>query len=181
VIAKIAPDFRLLDAWTVPVEGGREDFGAFLEIMDALDPTRSPSAATRALFRLRLRLGAMFGWDDRAKQRPIPGCRETSLRARLPENLRGSAEPAALAGGRFAPLYRTGDEWAAEIANDTVHGVLQLAWVAQGGDRYRARMGVYVKPRGRLGELYMMGIGPFRHWIVYPALLRQIERAWKAR
>jgi hypothetical protein len=24
-------------------------------------------------------------------------------------------------------------------------------------------------------------IGPFRHWIVYPALMRQIERAWYAR
>ena len=42
-------------------------------------------------------------------------------------------------------------------------------------------MGIYVKPRGRLGALYMRLIGPFRHLIVYPALMRQIERAWDAR
>ncbi|MGH3418472.1 MAG: hypothetical protein ACRDOD_02575 [Streptosporangiaceae bacterium] len=24
----------------------------------------------------------------------------------------------------------------------------------------------------------MAFIAPFRHWVVYPALLRQIERAW---
>ena len=40
-------------------------------------------------------------------------------------------------------------------------------------------MAVYVKPRGR--EQYMTFIAPFRHWVVYPALLRQIERAWQAR
>jgi hypothetical protein len=27
----------------------------------------------------------------------------------------------------------------------------------------------------------MAFIAPFRHWVVYPALLRQIERAWQAR
>jgi len=42
-------------------------------------------------------------------------------------------------------------------------------------------MAVYVKARGVLGELYMKLIGPFRHWIVYPALMRQIGRAWEAR
>jgi len=24
-------------------------------------------------------------------------------------------------------------------------------------------------------------IAPFRHWVVYPALMRQIERAWNTR
>jgi hypothetical protein len=41
-------------------------------------------------------------------------------------------------------------------------------------------MAIYVKPRGRLGKQYMAFIAPFRHWVVYPALLRQIERAWQA-
>jgi Protein of unknown function (DUF2867) len=41
-------------------------------------------------------------------------------------------------------------------------------------------MAVYVKPRGRFGEQYMAFIAPFRHWVVYPALLRQIERKWQA-
>jgi hypothetical protein len=45
----------------------------------------------------------------------------------------------------------------------------------------RAQLGVYVKPRGWFGPLYMAAIAPFRHYIVYPALMRQIGRAWDAR
>jgi hypothetical protein len=58
---------------------------------------------------------------------------------------------------------------------------LQLAWVGQEDGRFRGEMGVYVKPRGTLGEAYLMFIEPFRHFIDYPALMRQIERAWAAR
>jgi hypothetical protein len=47
--------------------------------------------------------------------------------------------------------------------------------------RFQGQMGVYVKPRGRLGAAYMELIAPFRHRVVYPALMRQIERAWIAR
>lgn len=79
------------------------------------------------------------------------------------------------------PLYRTDDEWAAEISNETVHGVVHLAWVSRGEGRYRGQMAVYVKPRGLLGEAYMRMIEPFRRFIVYPALMRQIGRAWEAR
>ena len=38
-----------------------------------------------------------------------------------------------------------------------------------------------VEDVGLLGKGYMALIAPFRHWVVYPALLRQIERAWLAR
>ena len=58
---------------------------------------------------------------------------------------------------------------------------MHLAWVEQGEDLYRGQMGVYVKPRGTLGEAYMALIAPFRHRVVYPALMRHIERAWDAR
>jgi hypothetical protein len=42
-------------------------------------------------------------------------------------------------------------------------------------------MAIYVKPRGVLGHAYLKLISPFRHLIVYPALLREIGRAWGAR
>jgi hypothetical protein len=176
MISRIAPDFTLLDAWALPVYGSRGDFGSLVDMMASLDPAKSQSTATRALFALRYQLGRWFGWDD-AKQRPIPGCTETTLHARLPRELRDSAPSKGLSGG-FTPLYRTDDEWAAEITNATVHGVLQLGWVEQDDGRYRAQMGVYVKPRGRFGEAYLRLIEPFRHLIVYPALTRQIGRAW---
>ncbi len=180
VIAQIAPDFRLLDAWALPIQGGPDEFDSFLERMASFDPAHSESAAGRVLFWVRFRLGALFGWDDATKKRPIPGCTETTLSARLPDDLRGSAKSPLIGGamrraaGGFVPLYRTEEEWAAELSNATVHGVLHLAWVEQGNGRYRAHMGIYVKPRGRLGEIYMKLIQPFRLFIVYPALMRQI-------
>lgn len=187
MINRIAPDFRLLDVWALPAEGGPDDFGAFLDAMDTVDPVTSGPAVSSALFRIRLRLGQWFGWDDPGRKLPIPGCQETTLRDRLPDDLSGSGDGAAIntplrrVAGGFAPVYRTGDEAAAEISNGTVHGVLHLGWVEQGSGRYRAQMGVYVKPRGLLGEAYLKLIAPFRHLIVYPALLRQIGRAWEAR
>jgi hypothetical protein len=181
VIAQIAPDFELIDAWALPAQGGRDGFDALLEIMAAVDGATAESALTRALFRVRYQLGAWFGWDDAARRRPVPGCTETTLSQRLAVHLRGSAAGLGLSPAGFSPLYRTGDEWAAELSNGTVHAVLHLAWVGQGNGRYRGQMGVYVKPRGKLGATYMALIRPFRHLIVYPALMRQIGRAWQAR
>jgi hypothetical protein len=186
VISDIAPDFELLDVWAMPVHGGPDDFASFLEALSGLDPTASPSPVSRALFWVRERLGEVFGWDDGA-ERPIPGCDESTLRARLPEDLRNSADAdpgsdvtrPAVAG--FTPLYRTDDEWAAELSNATVHGVLHVAWVPDGDKGHRAHLAVYVKTRGRLGSVYMALIQPFRHLVVYPALTRQIGRAWDRR
>jgi hypothetical protein len=180
-IAEIVPDFKLLDVWRLPAQGSLDDFYALLEIMASLEPTKQGSRAARALFRLRYRLGALFGWDDRTRSRRIPDATDTTLRARLPENLRGTATRPDLSRSSFTGLYRTDTEWAAELSNATVHAVMHLAWVAQGAGLYRGQMGIYVKPRGRLGATYMAVIGPFRHLIVYPALMREIERAWEAR
>jgi hypothetical protein len=38
-----------------------------------------------------------------------------------------------------------------------------------------------VKPNGLLGTAYMAAIMPFRHLIVYPPLMREIGRNWRAR
>ena len=62
-----------------------------------------------------------------------------------------------------------------------MHGVLHLSWVDQGGGRYQGHMAVYVKPRGLFGKGYLAFIKPFRYLIVYPALMRKIERRWETR
>jgi Protein of unknown function (DUF2867) len=180
-IAEVAPDFRLEDVWALPARGGAEDFAALLEVMASLDPASGRSRAARLLFRVRHLLGGIFGWDDPGRRLPIPGDAESSLSSRLPEDLRGSATGLGRHPSGFTPLYRTDREWAAEISNKTVHGALQLAWVEEGGGVYRGRLGVYVKPRGGLGAAYMALIAPFRHLIVYPALMRQIKQAWDQR
>ncbi len=183
VIAQVAPDFELLDAWRLPASGGADDFPKLVKVLAAPGASVGGSSTpARVLFALRFRLGALLGWDDPDRTLPIPGCTETTLRARVPESLRVRARDGLLvSSARFLPIYGTDDEWAAEISNATVHAVLQLGWVEEGDGAHHGQMGVYVKPRGKLGKAYMAAIGPFRHRIVYPALMRQIERAWDAR
>ena len=41
-------------------------------------------------------------------------------------------------------------------------------------------MAVLVKPNGLLGRLYMAGIAPLRHRLVYPQLMANIGRGWTA-
>jgi hypothetical protein len=56
-----------------------------------------------------------------------------------------------------------------------------MAWVEVDEGRYQGRMAVYVKPRGAFGRFYMALIKPARYWVVYPALMREVERAWDER
>jgi hypothetical protein len=181
-IRELAPDFRLEDVWALPVQGGADDFATLLEVMASLDPANGESRATRALFSIRFRVGGWFGWDDAPRPLAIPNDTGATLRARLPEDLRNTATGGPdLSSYGFLPLYRTDVEWAAELSNRTVHAVMHLAWVEQSEGLFRGQMGVYVKPRGDFGAAYMALIKPFRYLVVYPALMRQIERAWNAR
>jgi len=192
-IRAIVPDFTLEDVWTLPaVNGGIEDFQTAIDMAISFDPANAESLPTRVLWRLRDRLGIWFGLgrisapidsgrDGVAGKLPMPGTHETSLTDRLPDDLRNTAMDLDFRSLPFTPLYRTDVEFAAEISNQTVHGVMHLAWVDQGEGRYQGQMAVYVKPRGRLGRSYMALIRPFRYWVVYPALMRRIERAWRTR
>jgi hypothetical protein len=186
-IREVAPDFTLEDVWALPAQGGIDDFAVLLDVIASLDPADAQSRATRMLFSIRHRLGAWFGWDRPPHELAIPDATDTTLRNRLPEDLRDSVNGPSLSSKEFGelvdfkPLYRTDVEWAAEISNQTVHAIMHLAWVERSPGLYRAQMGVYVKPRGRFGTVYMAAIAPFRHHIVYPALMREVERAWNAR
>jgi hypothetical protein len=183
-IREILPDFTLEDVWALPTYGGAEDFPKMLAIATSMDPANADSLPARALWRIRDRLGAWFDLgkisepDDGTHSLPIPGTEETSLADRLPDDLRAATWDHDFGSLPFQPLYRTDTEAAAEISNKTVHAVMHLAWAEQGGGRYRGQMAVYVKPRGRFGAAYMTFIKPFRWWIVYPALTRQVERQW---
>ena len=185
-IHEIVPDFTLEDVWALPVHGGPDDFPKLLELGTSLDPANADSLPARALWRIRDRLGAWFDLgrisepDDGEQGLPIPGTEQRSLTERLPDDLRGSPWHHDFGSLPFKPLYRTDNESAAEISNKTVFGVMHLAWVDKGHGQYQGQMGVYVKPRGAFGRAYMAFIKPFRYWVVYPALMRQIERRWKA-
>lgn len=180
-VSEIAPDFELLDVWALPATGRREDFADLRSMFENLDPASGEASfASRALFSIRRLLGALFRWDASLNTLPVPGCDETSLRERLPADLPvlETSEPTR---SPFRPVFGTDTEWAAEISNATVHAVLQLGWVREQDDTFSGRLGVYVKPRGWFGRLYMAAIAPFRHFVVYPALLRRVGRKWAAR
>ncbi len=180
-IGEVATDFELIDAWALPARGTLEEFSDLCEIFTSLShETAEDSRLSSLLFAVRARLGQRLGWDEEINTLPIPGCRETSLSERLPDDLDAERDD-TVGESPFRPVYRTTDEWAVELSNRTVHAILHLGWVKQKDGSYRGQMGVYVKPRGRFGPLYMALIAPFRHYIVYPALMRRIGRAWKAR
>jgi len=180
-VGEVAPDFTLIDAWALPAQGTLDEFADLIEIFASLNlDADEASRLSRALFALRAWIGQRLGWDEEINTLPIPGCEETSLRERLPGDL-DTEKDDATGESPFRPVYRTKDEWAVELSNGTVHAILHLGWVPQADGTYRGQLGVYVKPRGRFGPLYMALIAPFRHYIVYPALMRGIGRAWKAR
>lgn len=188
-IHDLVPDFTLEDVWALPTKGGAEDFEVLLEMFGSFDPTQVDSRAARFLWGLRDRLGSWFDLgeistpaeEQGGAELPIPGATETSLRGRLPVDLRDTAEGVDFDPLPFVPLYRTDSEAAAEISNKTVHGVAHLSWVKGEEDAYEGRMAVYVKPRGAFGRAYMALIKPFRYLVVYPALMRQMERTWERR
>lgn len=181
-IHRVAPDFQLIDAWQLPVAGNYKDFPELTELFLSLDFADDESSkATRQLFAIREKLGALFGWDNEVLVQPIPGCEETSLRDRLPAELKDSAADIDDSSTDFQIVYQTDNESVMELSNSTVHAALHLAWVETQATTYTGQMGIYVKTRGALGRIYMPAIAPFRHHIVYPALMRRLGPAWKQR
>lgn len=178
-IHELTRDFRLEDVWALPTPGGRDDFPPLVQLLASADPAQGPSRAARTLWAIRWKLGELLGWDDSTTGL---GSRVSTLRDRLPEDLRDAPSGPILDSAPFTSLYLLEDEWAAEIANETVHGVLHVGWVPDGGTGgYRGQMAVLVKPNGLLGNLYMAAIRPFRHTVIYPPMMRRIEREWSAR
>jgi hypothetical protein len=147
-IHDLRPQLRVEDVWALPTPGGPDDFPRLVRVLNAWQPSRSASAPVRALFALRFKVGELLGWDG-------------------PRERRG-----------FTPLYEERDEWAAEVVNRTVRGVIHLGWVEDAAGGWRGQLAILVKPNGLLGRAYMAAITPFRHLIVYPQLLRELGHAW---
>jgi hypothetical protein len=164
-----ARGFELLDVWRFPIRISPEiPLKTFLDFRTQLlaDFTRQRSLVG-GLFALRSWLGQVFGWD---------GGRENS-----------EAGAAGEASMPFEPVYRDAEEELLEIENATVHAFMHIGRVvldAQGDGEPRGewspQMGVYVKRKGLLGRIYMAAIAPFRHWIVYPSMMRAVAREWPA-
>jgi len=125
-IHELTRDFRLEDVWELPTPGGPHDFPRLVQAMASGDPSHASSRAVRTLFAVRWKLGALLGWDG-----PDAGLasRVPTLRDRLPADLRDAASGPVFDALPFTPLYLLDDEFAAEIANRTMHGVMHLSLI----------------------------------------------------
>ncbi|MFE3323694.1 DUF2867 domain-containing protein [Streptomyces sp. NPDC059176] len=178
-IHEVTGDFHLEDVWVLPTPGGPDDLHHLVrQITNGRnDKTTIDSPAYRALFAIRWKLGRWFGWDT---PRTGVGARVRTLRDRLPADLREVPRGSDPQSVPFSSLYQLHDEWAAEMANRTVHAVMHIGWVPDESGGYRGQMAVLVKPNGAFDTLYMAAIRPFRYVGVYPALFRAIGRRWQA-
>ncbi|MFI1920515.1 DUF2867 domain-containing protein [Nocardia sp. NPDC020380] len=174
-IHELTDDFVVEDVWALPTPGGPGDFGKLVRYYTSGAGPSGP-AVVRALFAIRWKLGAVLRLDRSAD---ALGTRAQSLRDLLPDDLRSAPRGPDFAF--FSSVYLLDDEWVAEFANRTVHGVMHVGWVSDGAEDYHGQMAVLVKPNGVLGKLYMAAIAPFRNWVVYPAVMRGIQRDWRAR
>lgn len=175
-IHEIAPDFRVVDVWQLPTPGHADDLAGLAELFATGPGDDDASGIVRLVWSVRWGLGRVLGWDN--PQHGV-GIRVPSLNARLPEDLRDCPIGPDFTDLPFTPIYLLPNEFAAELANKTCHGVLHLGWVRTEFGCWTAQMTVLVQPNGSLGRAYMAGIQPFRHTLVYPSLLRRIERDWR--
>ncbi len=169
-------DIPLEDAWAVSLSGG----GVGRTIQDVravmLAGFQTAPALVQGLFALRTRLGALFGWDH---QRAFWTAESYANRLSAEDRARSLVAPGT-PDGSFRLLYQFEDEQLNELRNSTVHAFLSLS-IRRTPGGYLAYLGVFVKPVHRLTRLYMAAIRPFRWLIVYPALVRTMQKAWAER
>ena len=177
-IHELTRDFRLEDVWALPGTGGPDDFPRLVRYMASVDPSQGSSRAGRLLWSIRWKLGALLGWDEPDAG---VGARVPTLRDRMPADLRDAPPGPDFDALPFTSLYMLEDEFAAEVANRTMHGVMHIGRVPDGPGCFRAEMAVLVKPNGVLGSAYMAAIRPFRRLVVYPAAMRDGADAWTSR
>jgi hypothetical protein len=178
-IHEITEDFAVEDVWSFRTPGaGPDDFPVMVEAIRAAGGINNQPALGRLLFAVRWKLGALLGWDDPAEG---VGGRVASLRDRLPAELRDAPRGWDDDTMPLKAVYELHDEAARELANRTVHTVMHLGWVRGDTGDHELRMAVLVKANGRFGRLYMAMIAPFRYLVVYPALIRRWEQAWRDR
>lgn len=105
--------------WALPTPGGPDDFARLVQGFASSDPSQGSARAARTLFAIRWKIGELLGWDgpDAGVDSGVP-----TLRDRFPADLREAPSGPASSHLPFTSLYLLEGEWAAEIANRTMHG-----------------------------------------------------------
>jgi Protein of unknown function (DUF2867) len=166
-------DVPLYDVSAVDLPGGGT--GRSVADIRALESGAAPSRVASALYGVRHVLGRVLAWD-RDSMRP-----EQSRLSRLSERDRRESEVTpGTRDGPFLVLYQFPAEALSETRNATVHGFICTA-LAHTATGYRLYLGVYVRSVSWITRPYLIAIEPFRRFLLYPAMLRRIRRAWLAK
>jgi hypothetical protein len=179
-VHRIATDFELTDVWRFDL--GRKDERGLDQLLEVVWNV-AKGIEQSALGRMRVWLGQKLGWDIVPEPLPIPGCRESSVAARLTdaeiaENRVRQGEPSPLPSAGATPIYRFADEALYEVSNKTIHALLHVGWAPEVNGASGV-LAIYVKHRGVASRAYMAAIWPARHAIIYPALIARVERGWR--
>ena len=171
-------DVPLHDVWAVDLPRVRrrvtlDEFHRLLS-QDRLIGRLPPPA--RALFGLRFFLGRIFRLEEQPKG---AGAASFARGLTAEDRARSSLGPGTPAG-LFRVVYRFENELLRELHNRTVNAALLTA-LAETEAGYRFYLAVYVCKAGWITPVYMALIDPFRRWIIYPAMLKNIRAAWAQR
>ena len=168
-------DVSLHDVWAVDLPRVREGvtLDAFQRILSQHRLIGRLPPPARALFGLRFFLGRILRLEDQPK-----GAGAASFAKGLTaEDRARSSVPPGTPDGLFRVVYRFENELLLEAHNRTVHGALLTA-LAETEAGYRFYLAVYVRKAGWITPVYMALIDPFRRWIIYPAMLKNIRAIW---
>lgn len=167
-------DVPLHDVWAVDLPKHRDGI-TLSEILRRAsdDGINKLSPVARALFGLRIFLGRIFRLDAELKD-----ALAASFGSRVTvEDRARSLVVSGTPEGSFRVVYRFENEQLLEIQNRTVHGAA-LSALEKRADSYRFYFAVYVRQSTWITPFYMRLIDPFRRWIIYPALLKNIRVTW---
>ncbi|MBU1100428.1 MAG: DUF2867 domain-containing protein [Bacteroidetes bacterium] len=160
----------LHDVWQLDLPDGGE--GRTIEDIRCLSEESEQEFLVQLLLTIRWMLGSLFGWDKE------PDDKEGLFQNLISEEDREkSSVSTGKKDGLFTILYVFPTEAMSEIRNSSVHAAL-VGVLLPFGTGYRLYWAIYVKPVGHLTKFYMALIKPFRKWIVYPSLLRNIHSSW---
>jgi hypothetical protein len=96
----------------------------------------------------------------------------------VPDNLAAhSQETVGTPYGPVRVIYHLRDEVLLEVINATIHAFISLS-LEQTAGGYQSLLAVYAIHTHWWSRYYLLLIEPFRRWIIYPALIRTIQRRW---
>jgi hypothetical protein len=169
-------DVPLHDVWALTLRGGTPTITDMQRLLArAFETLMTDNLAFGGLFRLRLWMGKIFGWDGGKTDaiNGVPTSTDSYIHRLTAEDRARSSVTPGTKSTLGVVVYQFEHEALSEIRNATVHAFALLA--LEGNTVY---VGIYVKPVNWLTPFYMALIDPFRNAIIYPALMRRIETLW---